>query len=92
VGALDRLLGVLESQPCAVRRRFAIRSDGHRATIQRGSMQAVVHDLGDGTIEVAYEHALHETTRELLTPEIAARLLLAVIQREELGRVEVPDV
>ena len=55
MGALDVVVRVLESQPRAVRHRFTIRRDGQWASIQRGAMQVAVRELGDGTVEVAYE-------------------------------------
>lgn len=54
-------------------------------------MLAAVRELGDGLVEVAYEHALHEVTRERVTPEVAAQLMLAIVERERLVRVEVPS-
>jgi hypothetical protein len=89
MGALDVVLGVLQSQPWPVRCRFTVCRDGNRATVDRGGMQAVVREVDDGRVEVVYEHALHEATHERLAPEAAARLLLAVMQRERLCRVDV---
>ena len=54
-------------------------------------MLAAVRELGVGLVEVAYEHALHEVTRERVTPEVAAQLMLAIVERERLVRVEVPS-
>jgi hypothetical protein len=52
-------------------------------------MEAGIRDLDGGVVEVVYEHALHEVTRERLAPEAAVRLLLAVLDRDQFGRVEV---
>jgi hypothetical protein len=54
-------------------------------------MQAGVRELEDGRLEVSYEHALHEVTRERVPPAVGAELLLAILQRERLVRVEIPD-
>lgn len=91
MGVIDEVISVLESQPWAVQRRFAVRRDGPRATLHRGGMQAGLREVGDGTVEVAYAHAPHEVTRVRVGPESAAQLLLAVRRRERLVRVEVPD-
>lgn len=91
MGTLDVVIDALEAQPSSVRCHVTIRRDGQRATIQRGGMQAVVRELDNSAVEVIYEHALHEVTRERVTPGVAARLLLAIIQRERLVRVEVPN-
>jgi len=80
--ALDMALADLESQPWGVRCRFEIRREGGRATIHCGGMQIGVSDLVDGRVEVIYEHALHEVTREQLQPAVAGQLLLALVQRE----------
>ena len=90
MGPLDTVLRILESQPWAVRCRFTIRRDGRSATIYKGKVDVVVREMKDGEIEVIYEHAIHEITRERVSPEVAARLLLALIKRDALGRVEVP--
>lgn len=91
MGALDRVLGLLGAQPRPVRSRFTLRRDGTGVVVQRGGMQAVAREIGNGQVEVLYEHALHETTWERVSPEVAARLLLAVMQREQLCRVAVPN-
>jgi hypothetical protein len=90
MAALDRVLGLLEAQPWSVRCRFTVRREERRLTVQRGSMHAVAREVAGGQVEVVYEHALHEATRERVSPEVAVRLLLAVVGRERLCRVEVP--
>ncbi|HEV3081030.1 MAG TPA: hypothetical protein VGY66_14710 [Gemmataceae bacterium] len=89
---LDKVLGALELQPWSVRSRVAIRRHDNRATVHRGGMQISVSELKDGLVAVTYEHAMHEVTRERLPPDAAARLLVALVQRERLCRVEVPSV
>ena len=91
MGPLDALLNVLESQTWKERCRFTIQRDGRSATIHKRETCVVVRELKDGSIEVLYEHAIHEVTRERVSPVVAARLLLAVIERDGLGRIEVPD-
>jgi hypothetical protein len=91
MGALDRVLGFLDAQPWSVRSRFTVCRSGTGVTVQRGGMQASAREMGDGRVEVLYEHALHEATREHVSPEVASGLLLAVLQRERLCRVDVPN-
>lgn len=63
------------------------RSEAGAAFFQRGAMQAVVREREDGLVPVIYEHALHQITKEKITPEAAARLIVAVFQRQSLCRV-----
>lgn len=71
-------------------RQCEIRVGGAGVTLQRGAMQVVAWNANDDLVEVIYEHALHQTTRERVLPAVAVRLVLAVFRRERLGRVEVP--
>lgn len=89
--ALDAIIATLDAQPALVRCKFTIQRDGRQAIIHRGAMQASVQELDDGTVEANYEHSLHEVTRVRVSPDLAAQLLLAVIMRDRLARIEVPD-
>ncbi len=90
MGALDVMLSLLAAQPWSMRCRFTLRHNDRGVTVYCGAMQATARAVAEGQIEVVYEHALHEATRERVSPEVAARLLLAILQRDRLCRVEVP--
>jgi hypothetical protein len=90
MGAIEVVLDILAAQPWSVRSRFIVRRESRHATVQRGALHASIRELDGGAVEVIYEHALHAVTRERVAPEVAAQLLLAVLQRERLMRVEVP--
>ena len=92
MGSLDAVLGLLESQPWPVRCRFTARRTGRRATvaIHRAGNQVGLLEHDDGTVEVVYEHALHQVTRERVSAGVATQLVLALVQADRLIRVEVP--
>ncbi len=68
-----------------------IRKSGSGALLQRGGMQTVASNAANGLVEIAYEHALHETSRERVPPAVALKLVLAIFRRDRLCRVEVPQ-
>jgi hypothetical protein len=84
---MNEMLELLD--PVALRCTVKVSGDSS-ALIERGDMQAVAREMEDGLIEVRYEHALHEVTRERCEPATAAHLLRAVLSRTELARVPVP--
>lgn len=71
-------------------RQCVLRVGGAGVTLQRRGMHVDAWNADGGLVELVYEHALHETTRERVTPAEAVRLVLAVLGRERLCRVEVP--
>lgn len=71
-------------------RQCAIRIGGAGVTLQRGGMQVGAWSADGGLVEIVYEHALHQTSRERVAPAVAVRLVRAVLGRERLCRVEVP--
>ncbi len=92
MGYLDEILEFLNSQPWPVRSSFSITRNEMSLTIVRGVMQVIARDCNNGTIEVIYQHALHEITRENVVPSVASRLILSVLQREQLERVAIPII
>jgi hypothetical protein len=86
---LNEMLGFLD--PVGLRCKVKFPSDSSVIIDGEGGMQVVARELPDGLIEVAYEHALHEVTRERCAPATAARLLRAVLSRSELVHVAVPS-
>jgi hypothetical protein len=93
VSALEAVLHALESQPWPLQSRFTIHRNRKSATLERNGMQATIRETGDGQIGVAYDHALHEVTREQVSPEAAVRLLVMLLdnfERKQMGRVELP--
>ena len=92
MGYLDEILDFLNSQPWPVRSSFSITRNEMSLTIMRGVMQVIARDCTDGIVEVIYEHALHEVTRENVTPSVAARLILAILKRDRLERVAIPMI
>jgi hypothetical protein len=72
-------------------RQCAIRVGGAGVTLQRGAMQAGAWSTDDWLVEIIYECALHETIRERVPPAVAVRLVLAILHRERLCRVEIPE-
>ncbi len=85
---MDELLAVLNVAQWPRCYQCKVTGSDRGATFQRGGMQAVAAEVADGLIEVVYEHALHEVTRERCTPAQAARLLQLIFQRERLCKVE----
>ena len=79
--ALDLMLGLLNAQPWAVRRQIAIHQAEKHVTMHRGATQVVARELPDGQIELLYEVALHQATREHLVPELAAKRALEILRR-----------
>lgn len=72
-------------------RQCVIRVGGAGVTLQRRGMHVGAWSADGGLVEIVYEHALHETTRERVTPTVAVQLVQAVLSRERLYRVEVPE-
>jgi hypothetical protein len=71
---------------------LTVRRSGSSAVFQRGGMEAVARELENGLVEVIYEHAPHETTREKVPPSVAARLIELVFQRRALCHVDAPPI
>ena len=84
MGPLDETIRLLDGQPSSLQQLFRVRRSPQGATVHRAGMQAQIRESGDAFVEVAYEHAPHEQTRERLLPAEAVRLLMAVIQRDNL--------
>ena len=82
---LDEMLEV-----CRQGSDFIIRRSGPSAVFRRGGMEAVAREVENGLIEVIYEHAPHEITRERVSPKVAAHFIELVFQRRALCHVEVP--
>jgi hypothetical protein len=80
---LGQLLDALGSS-----HQYRVSRDGAAAFFQRGGMQAEAHEVEGGLVEISYEHAPHEITRERCTPSDAARLIEAVFRRDRLRQVE----
>ena len=78
---LEIMLGLLNVQPWAVRCKYVIERAEKHVTIQSGARQFVARELDGGQIELLYEVALHEVTRERLAPEAAAMRVLEILQR-----------
>ena len=85
---MDELLKALDISMWPLRYQCKVTHSGAIVIFQRGGMQATASDIGGGLIEVVYEHALHEVTRERCTPKQAADLLRQVFQRENLCKLD----
>src|SRR5262245_57235202 len=86
--SMDELLAVLDVAGWPRCYQCKVMRSDRRATFQRGGIQVGAAELADGMIEVVYEHAVHEITRERCSPALAARLLRLIFQREHLYKVE----
>jgi hypothetical protein len=91
MGALDLTIGILDDASSSLQRRFCVRRDAQGLTIHCGAMQAYIRDVDETRVEVAYESAIHETTRERLHPTDAARLILAIVQRNRLCKINLAN-
>jgi hypothetical protein len=60
---------------------------GRGANFQRGGMFASATEF-EGLIEVVYEHAPHEITRERCSPSEAAQLIQLIFQRDGLRKIK----
>jgi hypothetical protein len=72
-------------------RQCVIRVGGAGVTLQRRGMHVDAWSADGGLVEIIYEHALHEQTRVRVTPAVAVQLVRAVLGRERLCRVAVPE-
>jgi hypothetical protein len=78
----------LEGLRCTVR----LPGDSSAVIDRDGGMQVVIRELAGGLVEVLYEHALHEMTRERCMPATAARLVRAVLSRSTLTHIPVASL
>jgi len=81
VSALETMLGLLNAQAWELRCQIVIHKAEKHATMRRGATQVVARELPDGQIELMYEVALHEVTRQQLAPELAAKRALEILRR-----------
>jgi len=81
MSALESMLGLLNAEPWSVRCQIAIHKAEKHITMHRGATQVVARELPDGQIELLYEVALHEVTRERLAPQLAAKRALEILRR-----------
>jgi hypothetical protein len=85
--SMDELLAVLGVAQWPRCNQCKVMRSDRGVIFQRGGMQAVAVEVANRLIEVVYEYALHEVTRERCTPAQAARLLQLIFQRERLCKV-----
>jgi hypothetical protein len=87
MSVLDQLLDHLEPDE----RNLVVKRGTASLVMENGlGMQAVAIESDGGLIEVHYERAPDETARERCTPEVAARLLGAIMARSQLEPVALP--
>lgn len=89
---LDEMLSAFGARGWPPNGSCKVERDGPTVLIRSGGMQASVSEREGGLIEVSYEHAPHERTRERCSPMDAASLVEAVFRRRALDKIDMSNI